>query len=138
MFTIGTVLYRMGIFVTNFADILYHDLGKAVVLMQLWTDETTPDSIRWDAIKDDVLRTRRDSQMVLNVGQVWAQLQKTAGWSEFSETDFCGQLIQLMGVLVSHFDALEGSCNRKVLMDVERTCRAIHGITKEVRDGVER
>lgn len=119
---------------TGFADILYHDLGKSVVMMQLWTDETTVQSIRWEAVQDDVLRTRRGESGVLNAYQVWNQMRSVHGWADFIATDLGKKLNHLLDELKEYFEVLQGDCDVSVLTDVERICRAIHGVTKEIRD----
>lgn len=119
---------------TEFADILYHDLGKSVVMMQLWTDETTVQSIRWEAVQDDVLRTRRGDSGVLNAVQVWNQMRSVHGWADFIASDLGKKLNRLMDELNGYFEVLQGDCTLSVLADVERICREIHGVTKEFRD----
>ena len=121
----------------DFAAVLYHDLGKAIVMMQSWTDESMPESMRWEAVQDDVLRTRRDQSGEWNAIQVWNYLRQQDGWVQVSETSMGLQLSALMSELGEHLNALHGSCSLEVLQVVEQLCRQVHSVAHAIRDDVD-
>ena len=121
----------------DFAGILYHDLGKAVVMMQSWMEDCASESLRWEAVRNDVLRTRRDPNGELSAIQIWSYLQEQEGWEPLSKTKMGVQLCVLMRELDGYTNALMHPFSRDVLLAVEHICGQIHRVTTAIRDGVD-
>lgn len=97
-----------------------HDLGKYVSFQLRWLPEDAPDAELLDALRNDVLQTRRGPSGTESAPEIWKRLRPGVASLDL------GQIDADVGLLADHVAALEsGDASHDVLVACAAAARRI-------------
>ena len=117
------------------ASRLYHDLGKAIVFTRRWIADDASEQERWEAVLDDLLRTRRGPNGVFSCLDVWASFCASDGAKACLESVAGRELQNVMSELTSVLNANPEDRSLQRLLKLERLSESVHQWCKTLKSG---
>jgi len=94
---------------------LYHDLGKAIVYTQRWLPEDASPAACWEAVNDDILRTRRGPTGVFGAVVIWENFAASEGYETLLDKNGIHIIAETMEQIGTISDRLQGELDMEVL-----------------------
>ena len=112
---------------------LHHDLGKAIVFTQRWLASTATFDERCEAVKDDVLRTRRGPTGSVGAIEIWKSFCSSSRMEPILLTEHGKRLEGAMCQLEQLVDKLSENINEELLEKVVDICWTVNEACKALK-----
>ena len=113
---------------------LYHDLGKAIVFTRRWVADDATAEERWNAVLDDVLRTRRGPTGVFSSVEIWKSFCLSDGAKECLDCADGNLLREKMAELATVLPKCTESDSVEHLVELEHLTDGIHQLCKRLKN----
>ena len=104
---------------------LHHDIGKAISLNQRWLGQNATEDDRLEAVRDDLLRTRRGPMGTQSAVELWSQYRTHPEMPLLCETAMGQELGELMAKVSEYCDQFTHGRPIESLVEIEMCCARV-------------
>ena len=112
-----------------------HDLGKYISFQARWVEPGAPVEALRDALREDLLRTRKGPDGVVTAAALWRELREPLQGLEIGRVD---ALVELLTVRAATLDTLDEAAlldTARLAREVADELRAVHARARAAREG---